>query len=320
MTRWKSLLPVLTVIISVGTLFSMSPISTSAQTELRRNLISSGSGTVTSGTGGHTIRGSVAQTAVGRTEHGAPGPGGGEDLHLIGFWYRGLRPDVVTTVSLPIMETNTEAQITIPLSLETTGSVGPFVPRGFTARIRFNGTLLHPIGSTPACTYDGSFCTIEITGTATVEDGVIAELQFLTALGDAEKTPLEIVEFRWEKRAEERISVFREDGEVTFLDLCREGDEVRLIRSGSASRLAVHPNPARGGMTTVEFSSNAIGQAELVLIDLLGKEVLRIADQEIKPDLVYRFDVDLQSVPSGSYVVLCRMPASVIARRLVIPD
>ncbi len=312
-------IPLFRTLLAVITVTVLSPMPGSAQTELRRDLISSGSGTVTSGTGGHIIRGSIAQTAVGRTEHGEPGPGGGEDLHLIGFWYRGLRPDVTTTVSFPMMEANTETQITVPLTLETTGSVGPFVPRGFTARVRFNGTLLHPIGSTPACTYDGSFCTIEITGTATVEEGVIAELQFLTALGDAEKTPLEIVEFRWEKRAEERISVFREDGEVAFLDLCREGEEVRLIRSGSASRLAVHPNPARGS-TTVEFSSNAIGQAELVLVDLLGKEVLRIADQDIRPDLVYRFDVDLQSIPSGSYVVLCRMPASVIARRLVIPD
>ena len=174
-------IPLFRTLLAVITVTVLSPMPGSAQTELRRDLISSGSGTVTSGTGGHIIRGSIAQTAVGRTEHGEPGPGGGEDLHLIGFWYRGLRPDVTTTVSFPMMEANTETQITVPLTLETTGSVGPFVPRGFTARVRFNGTLLHPIGSTPACTYDGSFCTIEITGTATVEEGVIANLQFLTA-------------------------------------------------------------------------------------------------------------------------------------------
>lgn len=299
--------------------FTLYPPQGTAQTELGRDLISSGSGTTGSGSGGHIVRGSISQTAVGHMEHGSPGPGGGSDLHLVGFWYRGLRPDVITTVSLPRIETTTATEITVPMTLETSGAVGPFVPRDFTARIRFNGTLLHPIGSTPPCVYGDGFCTLEISGRATVENGVIAELRFLTALGNAEATALEIVEFRWEKRAEERISVFREDGEVRLLDVCREGDEIRLIRSGALSRLAVHPNPARE-RTTVEFASNAIGRVELVLVDLLGKEVARLADQQIVPDRHYRIEVDLSGVASGSYVVICRMPASRLAERLVISE
>ncbi len=297
-------------------LFAISDLS-AQPIETRRDVMTSGSGSVADGSG-RSIRGSLSQTAVGRLERGV-GTGGEVAAHLVGFWYRGVAPAFVTRVYFPVIETNVETEITLPLTLEVSGSERPFFPRSFTARVRFNATLLHPIGNTPQCIeYDGSSCTIEITGTATAE-GVIAELPFLTALGDAEKTAVEILSFTWEARGEENISVAREDGEVLLLDVCREGGEIRLIHSGSASRMVVRPNPARE-RTTIEYVSNALGEAEIILVDMLGKEVARVAEGELRPNVLYRTELDLSGIPSGSYIVLCRLPSDLLTYRLIIPE
>lgn len=298
-------------------LIAGDPVELPAQTTTRRDVMTSGSGE-TSGEE-HSFRGSLSQSAVGRLTRGIPSPGVDLPLQLAGFWYVGYRPDITTRVSIPRIETNLETEITLPLQLETEGAVRPFAPRPFTARIRFNATLLFPIGGTPPCVGSDGFCTIEIADTARVENGTIYELTFLTILGDAESTPVEIVEFTWGRRGEERISVLRESGEVRLLDLCREGDSVRLIRSGTASRLAIRPNPARA-MTTIDFSTNQKTNVELVLIDLLGKEVLRTEREEIRPDVLYSRTIDISGLPSGSYLLLCRTGAGVMSQRLIIPE
>ena len=148
------------------------------QTTTRRDVLTSGSGE-TSGPE-HTFRGSLSQSAVGRLVRGGPAPGGDQPLHLAGFWYVGFRPDITTRISIPRIETNLETEITLPIQLQTEGATRPFVPRPFTARIRFNATILFPIGSTPPCTDPDGYCTIEITDTARVENGTIHELRIKT--------------------------------------------------------------------------------------------------------------------------------------------
>lgn len=301
----------------VAALLAGIPYDLQGQTTTRRDVLTSGSGE-TSGPE-HSFRGSLSQSAVGRLTRGIPSPGVDAPLHLAGFWYVGYRPDIITRVSFPRIETNLETEITLPLQLETEGAVRPFAPRPFTARIRFNATLLFPIGRTPPCIGSDGFCTIEIADTARVENGTIYELTFLTILGDAESTPVEIVDFTWGRRGEERISVLKEPGEVRLLDLCREGDSIRLIRSGTTSRLAIRPNPARTS-TTIDFSTNQRTNVELVLVDLLGKEVLRTEREEIRPDVLYSRTIDITRLPSGSYLLLCRTGAGVMSQRLIIPE
>ena len=286
---------------------------TLAQATVSRDVVSGGGGTT--GSGGHTIQGTLSQTGVGRLK-----PTGTIDRHDVGFWYKAYQPEVITTVSLPAIETNVETHINVELRLEsefTRAPFRPFFPRPFTARIRLNGTLLHPLNLTPNCSWDGNDCIVEIHDTASTENGVIATLEFLTALGNADRTAIEIEEFTWVRTGEERISVVKQHGSVALLDVCREGDHFRLIRSGSAARLTVWPNPASTS-ATIEFTPNEAGVADIRLVDVLGSNVVVVVHEQVQANQLYKTSINLTDIPGGTYMIVFQLPSETLTRRLVV--
>lgn len=274
-----------------------------------REVISGGGGTA--GSAGHIVRGTLSQTGIGRTARG------GGNRHDAGFWYRAYRPEIVAVVSIPEIEANVGNRLTIPLQLSTSQIRGDFFPRGFRARVRFNSTLVHLTGNNPLCSYDGDDCVFEFTGTAQGPNGTIAELDCITALGNAESTELIIEEFEWERRAEEHVTMTKDNGALRLLDVCREGDEIRLIRTAVASRMRLWPSPARE-LASLEFVAGESGPVEIRLVDMLGSDAATLVKEEIEADRIYRTDVDLSGIPSGSYIVVYRTATRTLTQRLLI--
>lgn len=285
-------------------------VSADAQTIVSREVVAGGGGTLRGGE--RIVRGTLSQTAVGVLAR----PDASE-LQFAGFWHRAYRPEAVTTLSLPRIETTTRSRVVVELRLETTGNRSPFTPRPFTIRIRFNSTLLHPLEGTPACSYDGDDCIIEISDTARLENGVIARIPFITALGNAESTPLRIESVEWDKRGEERIRVEKIDGELLLLDVCREGEEVRTIRSGPVARLAIHPNPTSGD-ATLDLTPNESGPVTIRLVDPLGAERLRFPTVSVEAGRHYPLQLSLSSLPSGVYTLLVQTPSGLSTKQLII--
>lgn len=279
------------------------------QNGVTRDVISGGGGTT--GSTGHIVRGTLSQTGIGRI---ARKDG---DRHDAGFWYWAYQPEIVSKVFIPQLEANVGDRLTIPLQLTTTQLRGSFFPRSFRVRIRFNSTLIHLTQNDPVCSYDGDDCVVEFTGTAQKENGTIAELECITALGNDLATPLVIEEFVWETRPEERTAVIKEHGELRLLDVCREGDQIRLIHTVAASRIRLWPNPAEE-VTTLEFIANESGPAEIRLVNLLGSEIATLVEEEIEADRIYRMEVDLQDIPSGPYMVVYRTATATLTQRLMI--
>ncbi len=279
------------------------------QTIVKRHVVASGGGEAASA--GHTTRGTISQSAVGRLTHAL------DDRHDVGFWYWAYKPTATVVVELPTIDAEVGTHITIPMTLTTTDAPG-FLPRAFHARIRFNSTLLHPVAGTPACIADTGDCVLRIDGIAEAGAGVIARMEFIVALGDSEATPLEIEDFKWEKTGEERIATVRRDGLVNLLGVCRVGGQVRLIRSGAlASRVRVSPNPTHG-RTTLEYVAAEDGPVDVRLVDLLGNDVARLIETNAEAERLYRAEVDLDAIASGSYVIVYRTPTQVLTERLVI--
>lgn len=281
-----------------------------AQTTQTRQVMSGGGGTTAST--GHIVQGTLSQTASGRMVRGT------DDRHDVGFWYHAYRPDVVTTVTIPHLSAEVGTHLTVPLQLTVGSTPAPFGPRAFHARIRFNHTLLRAAGTTPTGTFSGDTCRIEFDGTAEQGATVLKEFEFVAALGDSEATPIAIETFEWQHTGEERIGVVREDGDLTLLGVCRAGGQVRLIRSGAfATRISVMPNPA-SVHTTVTYVSAEAGSSELRIVDLLGTVVARIPAGTLEAERLYRQELDLSGIATGSYVLVLATPSGVISQPLLV--
>ncbi len=181
------------------------------------------------------LHGTVSETVIGRMRRPSPTQG----LHSAGFWYWAKEVESFACVRMPIVEAEPGTTLTIPVLIEQTERIPVGNALRFQARIRFNRSLLQPVGQTPECTFDGEDCILEIdvpVTAATLESGILAELRFLAKLGNAESTPLVIEEYAWSGFGEQPIRTVTKPGEFILLGVCREGGEIRLVRSvGPAS-------------------------------------------------------------------------------------
>lgn len=260
----------------------------------------------------HTAHGTISQTTIGRVVR----PNGFG--HNIGFWYWAKRFGGFACVRIPRLAADAGAEVKIPLILEESNDLYRNGAMRWRARIRFNGTLLEPVGLTPQCEWEGEDCIIEIEGTAVSEVGLLAELDFVAKLGNNISTPLFIEEFTWLDAGERRIETVRKHGEFTLLGVCREGESTRLVFSnGLLARVTAMPNPASDHVT-IEFVTGEGGRAKLSLVDGLGIELAVIAEQEVVATETYQVGLDLTPFSSGTYFLVLQAPTVVRSTPLII--
>ena len=278
------------------------------QSSIIRGTFSSGG--LVSSSGSSSIHGSLSQSAIGRTNDGT--------FHEAGFWAKGVAPASETVVTLPEVEAQVGHSLAIPLILESVSGRVAGQVRSFKARIRYNATLLESLTSDASCSRVGDTCVMEITGQARLVPGSLVELNFKAKLGNDTATALIIEAFEWELIADEQHRILKVNGAFALLGVCREGDGIRLIHSGlMAARISISPSPART-YSMVQFTSAESGTTELILFDLMGKEINHISRFEANPDQLYHIEINLQEIPSGMYRVVCRTPSEVMSAQLVV--
>lgn len=262
-----------------------------------------------------SLHGTVSQASIGRLRR----PNGSQ--HNVGFWYWAKTSELYACVRMPVAQAEPGTVLNIPLLLEESTGLPTDGTLRFRARIRYNRTLLQPVNGTPECQWDGDDCILEVEGVVTAEavrTGVLANLQFLAKLGNAESTPLTIESLAWSNLGERTIRTVLKPGLFALLGVCRVGGEVRLIHStGPATRVRIWPNPASDRIN-VEFISREEGTVRLELVDAIGRQVGTFAEQEAEAVRLYSVSLDLTGVASGTYFLLLRTPTDVKTIRLVI--
>lgn len=272
-----------------------------AQHRIIREVMGSGGSPVR--TERHTAHGTISQTVIGRLSRPA-----GEVNHNVGFWYWAKKFESFVCVRVGEAAAEPGTRLTIPVRLEQAEQLLRRGPLQYRARIRFNGTLLDPVGQTPKCQWDADDCIIELTGTVTEENQILAELEFIAKLGNDISTPLVLEEFEWLNVGEREIKTVLKHGQFTLLGVCRIDGQVRLIFShGVSARVSVMPNPA-SDYANIEYVSDELGHVRLSLVDGIGVERLLLADQEVEGARLYQLQVDLSRMPSGSYFLILQTP------------
>ncbi len=179
----------------------------------------------------------------------------------------------------------------------------------FTARLRFNKSLLIPLEGNYTSTFEGNDQILEITGN-TLED-VLSEVRFMAVLGDAVCTDLKLERF---ERECADISTEILNGQLCLVGICTD-PTARLFRDTDILDMTVPvPNPASGN---VEFGVSLIepGKTELVIINAFGEEVARVFDREMAAGQ-YPVRFDCSGLAQGTYFCVLRTPTASITRRL----
>ena len=273
-----------------------------AQTQLQRKTLSSGAVRAQGAAG--KVYGTLGQTVVGKAKSSS-------ELAK-GFWYR--VPKAAASVVVPSGEGEIGTRVTVPVILAASRNLLPAGPRDIVVTLRYNRTVLVSKGTYPV-RFDGDDALLTIATQVQDSIGIIAEIPFLVALGNAEKSAIHIESVEWP--ASPFIRTTRTDGEFTVLGICKEGDSIRLIKRGTGTGIiGIVPMPVTT-QATITFSAGQEGVYKVIVVDAFGREYATLAHARFAAG---RHTVDMPAglVPSGQYHVVLLTERETHSRAMVI--
>jgi hypothetical protein len=180
----------------------------------------------------------------------------------------------------------------------------------YTAKLRFNKTLLAPSGATPPGVIIGNDLIVTISGTNPLPlgttSGTLATLDFLATLGNDTCTDVSIDEFIWTDGA---VRVTRQNGRFCLTGVCETGGTIRLIDPNAKLSLSqTHPNPA-SSQAHVEYDLSEQGETKLFITDIMGREVKQIVTG-VQLTGHYTATFDLTGLAQGTYIYVLTTPSA----------
>jgi len=281
--------------------------------ELIRHVV--GSGGMTVGSDNIKIRCTIGQTHIALLKST------NENItHGVGYWYAAEylmnHPNPVTVIIIPNLSAEIGKHVTVPLILQEIKNNDLLMSRDFIAKIRYNMTVLQPIGYTPECSVqNGDECTITVNGTFNESSGILKNIDFLVRLGSVENSPLIIESFEWKDQKD--VVVLKQDGDLEILGICREGDTIRTVRKTvEAGLMASYPEPA-SEQTLINYNLSEKGITKISLTNNIGREILTIYNGMAEPGR-HSTLVDLTDISSGMYYINLITPTERFSRKLLI--
>jgi len=238
----------------------------------------------------------------------------------VGYWYNASyimnHPSPVSIVYIPDTSSEIGETVTIPIILQENKYDYLISSREFEAVIKYNMTVLQPIGYTPECETLGSDdCQIKVTGNMDDSAGILKNIDFVVRLGSVENSPLKIESFKWVNHND--VIVLKKDGELEVLGICREGDTVRTVKKTVRAGLyASSPEPA-SDQTLINYSLSEKGFTKISLINGLGREIAVLNEGIAEPGR-HSILADLTNISSGLYYINLVTPTERFSRKLLV--
>jgi hypothetical protein len=206
------------------------------------------------------------------------------------------------------------------LTIDSAAPQGPLDTFHLLTRVRYDASLLSLIDIGSPSGLQLSVVDNRIVGSARLltldlrglfpPSGRIVDLHALATLGDTDRTVLAFDSLLLERVPSASPILIRDTipGGFTSLGICRAGPSRFVAPASGMFRLAAsRPNPA-SSVATVEFEAVENGRMALRLIDARGRLAGVVFDEDIVPG-IYRADLDVASLPSGTYWLVLTSPS-----------
>lgn len=155
----------------------------------------------------------------------------------------------------------------------------------YTGTLRFNATLLTPLAESQRGTIENGFQTITVSGTYSGQSSgdTLASIPLVAGLGDAESTPIDILEFHWFGVAGDTITSYNGLKSAVFslkdvFNHSKDGKRLINPQEGNIS-LSIEPNPTSTLPISIVFGGEILPSATLIIYNTIGREVANLSSQ-----------------------------------------
>jgi WD40 repeat protein len=223
---------------------------------------------------------------------------------------RGNSAAAQALVTLPTLSGRIGETVMIPLTLEQSSNLVLAGATSFTTDIQFNASMLWVTDVRSASgnvQWDTDFSFpvttlhIEVNGSQAPQNGIIAEIECLIALGDAEQTTLLFDSFTMPNA---NVAISTRDGDFTAEGICRAGGDRLVALSDDIVLFQNAPNPFNPS-TEISFTIPSDMHVDLRVYNALGREVELLLYSSMKEGF-HSAGFDGSGKPSGNYFVVLR--------------
>ncbi len=181
--------------------------------------------------------------------------------------------------------------------------------RPYSITLRFENSILFPSGDTPLGDIDGTDRVITIRRNGFIQGDTLAMLHFQGALGRVDHTVIRLESFTWADECSYRPPL--KSGRVFLSNVCRAGGLRQFVLNDSLKFRTIQPNPAHE-VATISFSLREKGPHSLILVDVFGRVVQQVFDQELESG-EYESQLDLRALAPGDYYAVFITPTARIS-------
>jgi hypothetical protein len=178
--------------------------------------------------------------------------------------------------------------VNLPLILDSVKAKPTIQTAGvdhFTATLRFNATLLTPLEESQRGTIENGFQTVTITGnySGQLKGDTLAVIPLVAGLGDAESTPIEMLDFHWFGIAGDTIAGSNGFKSAIFslkdvFNHSKDGKRLINPQEGSLT-LTIEPNPTSVLPIPIAVSGDILPNATLIIYNSLGNQVANLSER-----------------------------------------
>ena len=218
-----------------------------------------------------------------------------------------------TIISIDSIQAKSGDIVRIPLRMNLPENITITDSIEFKTLLSFNKNLLYPLFDNKGIIIANKrYIWLDIK-TDLKESGIVQKFKFRAMLGDEESTILKL-------DSTSTIKGFLEFGEqsglFTLSDICRQGGDRFIIKSGELTLLQNLPNPAKD-ITTINYYLNEEGNYDLSLYNSLGNKVLTIAKGY---GLIgeYKAILDVSNFSNGTFFYVLRSQSSAVSKLLTV--
>ncbi len=183
--------------------------------------------------------------------------------------------------------------------------------RPWTIRLRYNRTILFPMGTTPKGVDqpDSEYAVMTISGRGFEIGDTLITLHFMGTLGTSDVALMRLEAFLW--RDECQYDPPLASGRIFFTNVCRAGGLREFVLNDSLVFRSVQPNPSRE-YAAVEFSLRENGWTSLSIVDVFGRTVREVFAEELNHGS-YTASVDVRDLTPGDYYAILSTPTGRIS-------
>lgn len=239
---------------------------------------------------------------------------GGIDLPtVITLVGTGVSADATMAIAIDTIHARVGEVVQIPITIKAQHNLSYSAARSINTELRYNASLLSPIGTTPTGILEGKQRIIPLEGLPLNPDvdTILGIYRFMATLGDEEGTVLQLTNSTPDFGS---VAISEIAGYFSLLDICREGGTRLVDGRRKLSLQQNHPNPFNA-VTTIEYEVIESGYTRLSVHDLLGRTTAILVEGVAE---VGRYSVvfDASSLSSGTYLYVLQTPTARIHKRM----